>query len=69
MIGEDDLLDWMTHDRTMLCQEGDTAKKVTNKGDPQKGDTADNYLPIKCLPLIWKFLTEMIAEEIYNYLE
>ena len=37
--------------------------------DPQKGNTADNYQPITCLPLMWKLLTGVIAEEMYNYLE
>ena len=36
---------------------------------PTKGNTADNYRPITCLPLIWKLLTGVIAEEMYNYLE
>ena len=48
----------MSHGRTALCQK-----------DPQKGNTADNYQPITCLPLIWKLLTGAIAEEMYNYLE
>ena len=57
-MGEDDLPEWMTHGRTVLCQK-----------DPQKGNTADNYRPITCLPLMWKLLTGVIAEEMYNYLE
>ena len=48
----------MTHGRTMLCQK-----------DPRNGNTADNYRPITCLPLMWKLLTGVIAEEMYNYLE
>ena len=48
----------MTHGHTMLCQK-----------DPQKGNTADNYQPITSLPLMWKLLTGVIAEEMYNYLE
>ena len=58
LMGEDDLPEWMTHGRTVLCQK-----------DPQKGNTADNYRPITCLPLMWKLLTGVIAEEMYNYLE
>ena len=56
-MGEDDLPEWMTHDRTMLCQK-----------DQRKGNTADNYRPIICFPLMWKLLTGVIAEEMYNYL-
>ena len=40
-MGEDDMPDWMTHCRTVLCQE-----------DPQKGKTGGNYRPITCLPLM-----------------
>ena len=58
LMGEDDLPEWMIHGRTVLCQK-----------DRQKGNTADNYRPITCLPLMWKLLTEVIAEEMYNYLE
>ena len=57
-MGEDDLPEWMTHGRTVLCQK-----------EPRKGNTADNYRPITCLPLMWKLLTGVIAEEMYNYLE
>ena len=48
----------MTHGRTVLCQK-----------DPRKGNTADNYRPVTCLPLMWKLLTGVIAEEMYKYLE
>ena len=57
-MGEDDLPEWMTHGRTVLCQK-----------DPRKGNTADNYRLTTCLPLMWKLLTGVIAEEMYNYLE
>ena len=54
---KDDLLEWMTYSLTVLCQK-----------DPLKGNTADPR-PITCLPLTWKILTEVIAEEMYDYLE
>ena len=57
-MGEDDMPEWMTHGCTVLCQK-----------DPRKGNTADNYRPITCLQLMWKLLTGVIAEEMYNYLE
>ena len=47
-----------THGRTVLCQK-----------DPRKGNTADNYRPITCLPLMWKLITGVIAKGMYNYLE
>ena len=58
LMGEESLPEWMTHGRTMLCQK-----------DPTKGNAAGNYRPITCLPLMWKLLTGMIAEETYDYLE
>ena len=57
-MGEDDLPEWMTHSRTVLC-----------KKDPRKGNTGDNYQPTACFPLMWKFLAGVIDEEMYNYLE
>ena len=57
-MGEDNLPEWMTRDRTVFCHM-----------DPQKDNTADNYRPITCLTLIWKCLTGVIAEVMYNYLE
>ena len=56
--GEDDLPAWMTYGRTVLCQK-----------DPAKGNAVENYRPITCLPLIWKLLTGIIADEMYIYLE
>ena len=37
--------------------------------DISKGNEASNYRPIKCLPLTWKLLTTIIADEIYGFLE
>ena len=48
----------MTHGRTVLCQK-----------DPRRGNAVENYCPVTCLPLVWKLLTGMIAEEMYDYLE
>ena len=58
LMGDDNLPAWMTHGRTVLCQK-----------DVRKGNVVENYRPITCLPLMWKLLTGMIAEEMYNYLE
>ena len=49
---------WMTQGRTVLCQK-----------DHSKGNAVDNYRPISCLPLMWKLLTGVIAESMYEYLE
>ena len=55
--GEDNLPTWMTYGRTILCQK-----------DSAKSSAVENYRPITCLPLMWKLLTGMIAEEMYTYL-
>ena len=52
LMEEDDLPEWTTHGRTVPCQK-----------DPQKGNTANNNRPSTCLPLMWKLLTGVIAEE------
>ena len=48
----------MTTGRTALVQK-----------DKSKGNVASNYRPITCLPIMWKLLTGIISEELYNYLE
>ena len=50
--------EWMTDGRTSLFMK-----------DPAKGNAADNYRPIACLPLMWKLLTGIFAEKIYEHLE
>ena len=49
---------WMTTGRTILCVK-----------DISKGNAADNYRPISCLPLMWKVLTGIAADHIYTCLE
>ena len=34
--------------------------------DKSKGNVASNYRPITCLPLMWKLLTGVIADQIYD---
>ena len=48
----------MTTGRTALVQK-----------DKSKGNGASNYRPITCLPIMWKLLTGIISERLYNYLE
>ena len=48
----------MTKGRTVLIQK-----------DKSKGNEASNYRPITYLPLTWKLLTRIIADEIYGFLE
>ena len=49
---------WMTNDRTILIQK-----------DKKQGNAAKNYRLITCLPILWKLLTGVIANELYEYLE
>ena len=49
---------WLTRGRTSLPQK-----------DKSKGNVASNYRPITCLPLMWKLLTGVIADQIYARLD
>ena len=48
---------WLTRGRTSSLQK-----------DKSKGNVASNYRPITCLPLMWKLLTGVIADQIYAHL-
>ena len=48
----------LTRRRTSLLQK-----------DKSKGKIASNYRPITCLPLMWKLLTGVIADEMYAHLD
>ena len=48
----------LTRGRTSLLQK-----------DKSKGNVASNYRPITCLPLMWKLLTSVIADQIYAHLD
>ena len=49
---------WMNKGRTVLIQK-----------DKSKGNDVSNYRLITCLPLTWKLLTGIIADEIFGFLE
>ena len=49
---------WLIRERTSLLQK-----------DKSKGNVASNYRPISCLPLMWKLLTGVIADQIYLHLD
>ncbi|XP_037801964.1 uncharacterized protein LOC119596706 [Penaeus monodon] len=50
--------EWMVKGRTVLIQK-----------DPTKGTQANNYRPIACLPIMWKILTGIMGEKLYQHLE
>ena len=49
---------WMVKGRTVLIQK-----------DLKKGTVASFYRPIACLPIMWKLLTGMFSEKIYDHLD
>ena len=49
---------WLTKGRTALLYK-----------DKNKGNIASNYRPITCLPLMWKLLLGVIADQIYGHLD
>ena len=49
---------WLTRGSTSLLQK-----------DKSKGNVASNYRPITCLPLMWKLLTGVFANQIYAHLD
>ena len=52
------LSDWLTYRRTVLCQK-----------DRTKCNTVINYQPISSLPSMWKLLTGIISELLYSFVE
>lgn len=50
--------EWMIMGRRVLIQK-----------DPAKGNQASNYRPIPRLPMIWKLLTEIMGEKLYQHVE
>ena len=49
---------WLTKGRTALLQK-----------DKSKDNMASNYRPITCLPLMWKLLSGVIADQIYGHFD
>uniref|UniRef100_A0A1X7T5E1 Reverse transcriptase domain-containing protein n=1 Tax=Amphimedon queenslandica TaxID=400682 RepID=A0A1X7T5E1_AMPQE len=37
--------------------------------DTKKGSAVDNFRPISCLPVLWKLLTGVLADELYDHLD
>ena len=57
-LGEGWVPSWMTKGRTVLIQK-----------DLSKGNVPSNYRPITCLPMMWKILTGIIADCVYESLD
>ena len=56
-LNEGNVPDWMVKGRTVLIQK-----------DKAKGAAVGNFRPIACLPLMWKLLTGIFAEGLYQHL-
>ena len=56
-LNKGDIPEWMVKGRTVLIQKY-----------PAKGTVANNYRPIACLPLMWKLLSGIFADKIYDHL-
>ena len=57
-LQENNLSKQMVTGKTLLC-----IKEI------QKGNLVSHFIPITCLPLIWKLLTGFLAEELCEHLE
>ncbi|XP_037776982.1 uncharacterized protein LOC119573954 [Penaeus monodon] len=57
-VRQENVPEWMVKGRTVLIQK-----------DPSKGTQANNYRPIACLPIMWKLLTGIMGEKLYQHLE
>ena len=55
---EEELPEWITFGRTILCLK-----------DHSMGNAVNKFRPIYCLPLVWKLMTGVIAEVMYKHLE
>ena len=56
-LNKGDFPEWMVKGETVLIQK-----------DPSKGTVASNYRPSACLLLMWKLLTGIFADKIYDHL-
>ena len=46
-----------------------TSNSILCQKDLGKGSAVDNYWPISCFSLMWKLMTRIIADSVYEYLE
>ena len=57
-VNQENVPEWMVTGWIVLIQK-----------DPMKGIQANNYRPIACLPIMWKLLTGIMGEKLYQHLE
>ena len=56
-MNKGDVPEWMVKGKTVLIQK-----------NPAKGTVASTYRSIACLPLMWKLLTGIFVDKIYDHL-
>ena len=56
--GTKEIPSWMTYGRTVLCQK-----------HPVKENSAENFRPITCFPLMQKLIAGIISEDMYYFME
>ena len=49
---------WMVTGKTLLCVK-----------EMEKGNIVSDFRPITCIPLLWKLLTAVLADELYRHLD
>ena len=57
-LQENNVPSWMVTGKTILCVK-----------ELEKGNAVANFRPITCLPLLWRLLTGILAEEMYEHFE
>ena len=57
-LTESDVPQWMTKGKTYLIMK-----------DPNKGVIPGNFRPITCLPIMWKLLSGILSDSMYQHLE
>ena len=57
-LQENNVPSWMVTGKTLPCVK-----------ELEKGNAVANFRPITCLPLLWKLLTGIVAEELFEHLQ
>ena len=57
------------HERVRLQLKECLGRTSLLQKDKSKGNVSTNYRPITCLPLMWKLLRGVIADQIYAHLD
>ena len=62
-------MDYMINNRMDIPKWMTAGKMILSQKEPGKENAVGNYQPISCLPLMWKLMTGIIANSVYEYLE